>query len=73
MPRRSSAVGEVVNLLCLPIAWALLPFIGCKRAPSDQVKQFNQTVEWKRLHYAHPRQNSRLAFCTTGPRTTTDG
>ena len=63
MARRSSAVGDLLGLLFLPISWLLRPFIGRKRASPGLVKWFYGTPAWKRLRYDHLAKNPACVLC----------
>jgi 5-methylcytosine-specific restriction endonuclease McrA len=63
MRRRSSTLGELLNLVFLPVVWAVRSFVGRKRAPPAEVKRFYSTVEWKRLRYAHLAQHPACVLC----------
>lgn len=61
--RSSSAFGDLVALLFLPVIWLLRPFIGRKRAEPGLVKWFYKTPEWKRLRYDHLAKQPSCELC----------
>jgi len=60
---RSSAFGELLTLLFLPLAWLARKIFGRKRATPDEIKRFYRSADWKRLRYAQLEKEPRCKTC----------
>jgi len=61
--QKSSAFGEVLTLLFLPVAWLARFAFGRKRAGQEEIKRFYRSAEWKRLRYAQLEREPRCRTC----------
>ena len=61
--QRSSALGEVLALLALPVVWLVRLFARRHRAGPDEIKRFYRSAEWKRLRFAQLTREPACKLC----------
>jgi 5-methylcytosine-specific restriction endonuclease McrA len=61
--RSSSAFGDLLALIFLPVAWLLRRFAGRARATPDMTRAFYKSLEWKRLRVAQLDKSPACQLC----------